>query len=704
VTGINIRPASRGEADVGKLSPHMRWTTLFLLVAVSLQAQQKTGKTIGEVTLFGEEQPKVEAATKTEIPISKAPAPVTVITAKQISESGAHSVPDLLRLVAGVNVRWNPMVATVDIRGFGENPFSSRVLILIDGAPFNSGDTGGFPLSPAFDLFPVQLIKRIEVVRGPGSSLYGENAYWGVINIVTLSGDDLAGGSAQLYAGGTRDTAAGTLMYGNRFANGATAIAGVKMQRTMFPLEFWKDDQSHFRGTDVFVKGTYKDFQGEIYRHDDNLDGFSEAFDIPGLPPGSAFTSAHRIKQTMDTLALRYNHAPADAKLTFSADLSYSHRTGMHCAACHALPEDPAEFGHTANHGYQAIGDFRLGIRMIPGHEILFGTELRRLDRGEHAKELTPGGNIVKGYDKEAVYAQDQFDLIRDRLRATLGLRYDKKTDITPEKTSPRAALVYTPNDRLVLRGGYSTAFRFPTFSELYQSTWFINVTSPFATFPLAVFAPNPTLRPEEIQTLDAGGEYQFNPTVSGRFDVYRSRVSKFIDIIEPQLTPQLTGIGWSNNPGKGTITGGELEMRANLNGITGFANWAHQTGHQDGGSRPLEFVYAPKNKINVGAYGGPWNGWRAALEASWRGQYVAPQFQYLLHSNFTDPTIRPLPSYTLLGARASYDVNAFGLKQPVRLSVIGQNLLNKKPDETVLGVETGLTGREVFGQVEVHF
>src|SRR5882724_2102097 len=158
-------------------------------------------KSIGEVTLFGEEQIKVEAATKTEIPISKAPSAVTVVTAKQIQESGARTVPDLLRLVAGVNVRWNPMVQTIDIRGFGENPFSNRILLLIDGQPYNSGDTGGFPLSPAFDLFPVQNIKRIEVVRGPGSSLYGENAFWGVVNIITLSGEDLAGGAVEVVAG-----------------------------------------------------------------------------------------------------------------------------------------------------------------------------------------------------------------------------------------------------------------------------------------------------------------------------------------------------------------------------------------------------------------------------------------------------------------------------------------------------------------------
>src|SRR3954463_6307645 len=238
---------------------------LLAAIPLALAAQvPQTPKTIGEVTLFGEEQLKVEAATKTEIPISKAPSAVTVVTAKQIAESGARTVPDLLRLVAGVNVRWNPMMPTIDIRGFGENPFSNRVLLLIDGLPYNSGDTGGLPLSPAFDFFPVQNIKRVEIVRGPGSSLYGENAYWGVINIVTLSGDDLAGGDAQIF-GGDRSTSSVNVQYGRKLKDGSI-LGSVRTLRSMFPMTFWIDDDSKFRATDIFLKGGYKDFQLSVYR------------------------------------------------------------------------------------------------------------------------------------------------------------------------------------------------------------------------------------------------------------------------------------------------------------------------------------------------------------------------------------------------------------------------------------------------------
>jgi len=688
-----------------------------LLVALPLELFAQTPapppKTIGEVTLFGEEQLKVEAATKTEIPISKAPSAVTVITAKQIEQTGARSVADLLRLVAGVNVRWNPMVQTVDIRGFGENPFSSRILLLIDGAPTNSGDTGGFPLSPGFDYFPIQNIKRVEIVRGPGSSLYGENAYWGVINIVTLSGDDLAGGNLQLYGGGL-STLGGTLQYGMK--SGQTSILGsVRLQHTQMPQEFWLDDNSKFRASDIFVKASHRDLTLSIYRHDDHLDGFDEHFPPEeGFPPGSQFASAHAVQQTLDIATLKYNHAPTGAPVTFAADVTYAHRYGMHCAGCHAAQENPA-FSHEANHGYQAVGDFRAGLHMIPGHDVLLGVEARRLDRADHKQELSDDAGVVSGYNKVALYAQDQFDVIRDMLRVVAGVRYDQKTKLFDSKVSPRLSLVYTPNPRLVVRGGYSTAFRFPTFSELYQASWFLTVSNdqlPIPPFPLSVFAPNPNIKPEEISMLELGGEYQLSPTVSVKADLYRSKVHNFIVVVQHFAPlPNPSTIGWENQPADARITGGELELRSNLtSSLTGFVNWAHQNESQinpgvDSSGTPFEFVYSPANKVNVGAYGGPYRGFRASVEASWRGTYVGPRDWYLIRSGFTNPTVTPLPSYTLLNARVSYDVPfAMPKDRPLRVTLFGNNLLDKRVEETIIGATNRIAGREFYAQLEAHF
>jgi outer membrane receptor protein involved in Fe transport len=679
----------------------------FCALAIPVAAQQKK---IGEVTLFGEEQLKVEAATKTEIPISKAPSAVTVVTAKQISESGARTVPDLLRLVAGVNVRWNPMTQTIDIRGFGENPFANRVLMLIDGAPVNSGDTGGFPLSPAFDLFPIENIKRVEVVRGPGSSLYGENAYWGVINIVTLSGEDLAGGQAQAYAG-ARSTRSVNAIYGRKLAKGSI-LGAIREYQSMFPEEFWMDDRSHIRGSDIFIKGSYGDWQASAYRHDDKLNGFDEQFPPQfGLPPGTGFKSAHQLVQTLDILSLRYNHAPQNAAVTWSASLSWAHRNGMHCAGCHAAQEE-AHFSHRADHGYQAIGDFRAGLHFIPGHDILVGLEARRLDRAEHKEELAQFANAASGYDKVAIYAQDQFDVVPSRLRLVGGLRYDRRTSLFNAKTSPRLAFVYTPTDQLVLRGGYSTAFRFPTFSELYQSSWFLTVSNDqipgFPPIPFSTFLPNQNLKPEEISTFDVGGEYQLSPTVSLKADLYRSKLKNFIVVVQ-NLRAQLPTIGWENQPSNARVIGGELELRANVTGkITGFVNYAHETHSQmgsatDSSGTPFEFPYAPHNKVNVGAYAGPFDNVRGAVEASWKSRYDIPAAWVLIRTVLNPGPPPQSGSYTLLNARVSYDI-PFVRSRPIRFTLFGNNLLNKRPEETVVGSQNRLAGRELFGQVEVNF
>ena len=701
--------------EVHPVVSRFRRGSAVLLAALALAANvvaQDTppdkGKLLGEVTLFGEEAPMVQAATKTEIPISKAPSSVTVISAKQIRESGARTIPDLLRLVAGVNVRWNPMVQTLDVRGFGEYPFSNRLLILIDGAPYNSPDTGGFPLSPALDPFPVQLVKRIELVRGPGSALYGENAFWGVLNIITLTGDDLRGGNVELLAG-DRDTRVGTASFGTKIGD-ASILGSAKWQQTQFPVEFWLDQESKIKASDLFLKGTWNGLSVSAYRHDENLDGFALDLSEDGLPPGTAFRSADHIKQTMEAATVKYNYGPSGAPFSFDADVSWQHRDGMHCAGCHAAQEDP-HFQKRADHGYQLLGDFRLGVHLIPSHDILVGVEGRKLDRGDHEAELSPDGAIVSGYDKWAAYMQDQISLLDDSLHVVLGVRYDASTDLFDSKTSPRFAVVWNPTEKLVLRSGYGTAFRFPNFSELYQDSWFLgaDMPDPIPDFPLAVFAPNPNLVPEEIRSFDLGGEYFFGGGVSARIDLYRQKVKRFMvmtQVLAPPPNP--AGIRVENHPGEATITGGEIEVRANLaQGITGFVNYAHQTEDQDDSKvdsnfRKMEFVYAPENKINLGAYLGPWNGVRGAVEVSWRDEYEAPSFWFVIFGQ--QP--KPLPSYTLLNARLSWDIpwEVPGLAGPIRLSVIGSNLLDKQVKETLLGADATIAGREFFGQVDFRF
>jgi len=185
-----------------------------------------------------------------------------------------------------------------------------------------------------------------------------------------------------------------------------------------------------------------------------------------------------------------------------------------------------------------------------------------------------------------------------------------------------------------------------------------------------------------------------------------------FVQMIDsiPGVRPAPGMIEYFNQPDRGTITGGEAELRANLTSkITGFVNYAHQTEHRDTGvldaaKHPLEFVYAPKDKYNIGTYAGPFDGVRGSIEYAWKGSYLGPATWYPVVFHTT--TITPLPSYGLLNARLGYDLpfRVSGSEHTVRLSVFGNNLFDKHPRETLIGVDTSLIGRQYFAELEYHF
>src|SRR5437870_2819376 len=130
---------------------------------------------------------------------AKAPASLTVITADEIRLTGAATIPEILRRVPGVDVaEMNPSDTNVSVRGFNRR-IANKVLVLVDGRSVYQ-DFLGATLWPLLDV-SVQDIARIEVIRGPGSALYGANAYAGVVNIITKTGDEVNGGRAFLQTG-----------------------------------------------------------------------------------------------------------------------------------------------------------------------------------------------------------------------------------------------------------------------------------------------------------------------------------------------------------------------------------------------------------------------------------------------------------------------------------------------------------------------
>ena len=138
-------------------------TVVLAVVMLSLLSRgtvRAQGKPAGQVTtddIFAlVDAGALSTVTKTERPLKTAPLAVTIITRQQLDAIGAVTISDALRLVPGLNTRFSPMGRVLGIRSLGSTPFASRVLLLIDGVPYNSPDKGGLSGHPAFeDFFPI---------------------------------------------------------------------------------------------------------------------------------------------------------------------------------------------------------------------------------------------------------------------------------------------------------------------------------------------------------------------------------------------------------------------------------------------------------------------------------------------------------------------------------------------------------------------
>ncbi|MGA9524480.1 MAG: TonB-dependent receptor [Myxococcaceae bacterium] len=655
----------------------------------------------------------VETLTKSKISLAKAPGAVTVITRDHIRQSGARTITDLLRMVAGVNVRWNPMGEVIDIRGFGSAAFSSRVLLMVDGFPLNSWSHGGALQVPVSEFFDLRNVKQLEVVRGPGSALYGENAYWGVINVVTLSGEDLDGGEAVIFGGGQRQNGLFAAQYGDKLGD-LTIYASAKEAQGQFPLDFWyaKNPDSAYQNFNIFLKAEYKGFQLSYSRFQERMDGFELPVEDPALPTGTSWDSVREFRQSAGIMAAKYDYTTPGGEFSVHASAAGVFRNGPHCGSCHAAGQvNQREKPSEPDDGSMALADLRVGLHSIPFNDLMAGIEFRQNEVGQHIDELAlPAEELA--YNKLAVYVQDRVSVLNDRLQFTAGVRWDAAAWIFEQTFSPRASAVYQPTDNLVLRASVDRAFRFPTTSELYQNTWFMGYTLPDkSAVPAAVFAPNGDLVPERITTLNLGADYNLHRNVLLRLDAYASQVDNLIEsVLHPDGgTPRLR---FENHPDSGVVWGGELEARWTISEVmTGVANYAYQdasrlVGLNDSVGRPLDFSYMPHHKVNVGAYFGSWHGLSGSVEASWRAAHFGPKLYHELQASMNGTELEPLEARLFLDARVNYDF-PWRLRPgvaPIRVSVYGKNLLDQTPIETLIGTPFRRVGREVFGELSVPF
>ena len=475
-------------------------TYLFLCNPVFSDAPQTENNVV-------ETEKMVVTSTMSEKIMKDAPGAIEVITEQDLIEMNAETLADALEDAAGLVVNTETgRIIRPSIRGTS----NKHTLILIDGRRL----TSGFKDLSGIEQIPVEMIKQIEVVRGPASALYGSDAIGGVINIITKKPTKSlrAGGSFSFgqTTYGEGDEYNGTAYIGDTFNKFGFFLAAGYRDKDRFDLDGEAPDDSD----DISMKSLGGRFSFDINTQHRLFAGF-EAIDrdFSGLRDLQNMDRERdmddkrlnyfleynwKIAPT-DTLLLRVNRSEHENDLTITpATTPIANSIGDESDADHTLNQFEGRYSGL-------FGD---------KHLITVGTEYVE----EKRSDVTGMNDKM---DTLSAYIQEEYQVI-DPLYVVLSVRFDDYSDYG-DKWTPRASLTYSILNNLRLKASYGKGFRAPDFLELYVPT--------YQRQGRQVIGPNEALGAESSESYEIGMEGEYKD-FQGRITWFQNDIDDMIDYI----------------------------------------------------------------------------------------------------------------------------------------------------------------------------
>jgi outer membrane receptor protein involved in Fe transport len=690
--------------------------TLLLLAAPGLAQTPPQDPEADELaTLMALLNTPVVSASKHEERAFEAPGVMSVGLRGTLDDYGFTSLSDYLVSLPGFSASQDYERSTLSFRGQLEGWNNNHLLLLVDGIPFNDNIYGS---AYTWEITPLFLARTVEVVRGPGSALYGSNAMNGVVQLKTVSPGDLPGNGivrtrmgqdglrmVDAVLGRTGDRIATVVGLDTYQSEGTSYLDYDGSGRAASPggslAKGYVDDRrsSHYAWAKLEGLGDLRGWTFQYHLQEWNYrTGHGWVWQIPDLGEG--------MRERRQIASLAYAWEPGGAWHGEFLLRHQIHDVDWNTRYYPATQEQPGGVWERLDSG--AFDDFLRAqgrVDLPRGSSLLAGFEADRFfydgDRSHHAninlvtfapnpgnQDLPAGPWLAYLKDRPVVntgfYAQyDSGKVLGERFKAVLGLRADRMgfdanhlgPDGYPDGTThsrsfsdvnPRIALVYMPLENLAFKLMGGKAFRAPSPSELAGAN------------TLSLASNLETLRPETLTTYEFAVDWILHPALDWRTNVFRTR---FHDAIAYSAS----NANLSTNVATTTTEGLETELFLGIGPWRGFLNFSYARLVDEqiedttvAPSQDLVWVPARTAKAGLVYASGPLN---ASVEGTWtsrvlrRSTDVGLQTLPLTSVQVDVDAYRPetVPPWFALNARIGYT-----FQRTFNLSLLGTNLLDR--------------------------
>jgi len=497
-------------------------------------------------------QIKVEAASMHEQSLADAPASVTVITQDEIRRYGWRTLGEALSSARGIYSASDRSFTYGGVRGFSlPGDFGERFLVMVNGhnmADNILGESSRFGQDFPLDM---NLIKRIEIVRGPSSALYGSSGIFLTINVVTFSPEELNGTSVRTETGsfGEKKLQAAT---STSIGHGATLLLSASLfndtgQHSIYFPEDNSPATNDGRAIDMDGEKGYHLF-GDFIWHGWNVTALFGARDkIQPISWGDTVFNdpGTRIIDSRNFVDATYTHDfNSSRNLEWRVYYDSYRFEGIYHLA---LDPDASVIEDDRDAFYGDWAGSQLTYRFPVPHfgSLTVGTSARfdlraRMENFDVQPVYRQYLDVNQRDQQFAVFAQDEWDLTR-KWKLNLGARFDYSAYLH-KSASPRAALIYQPSSRVSYKLLYGHAFRNPSAFELFYNIAFLTLA-------------NPSVRPEHGNTFEFAVERKLTPKVNAVASVYHYGLSDLIVGVYP------AGVLQYQNTDKVRASGVEVEL-----------------------------------------------------------------------------------------------------------------------------------------------